>query len=415
MAYLRLVDPRILGHARRRLTGVAKWVSRAAAGLAIAGALGFAALAALFPEGAPMPDLVLIHGLGSMAALAFSPLLGVAGRLLRFGGLRREGRLVVDARGLVLVSAEGKERVLASRIESGVIVPTDGRFDVQLRAASGNAVSVLVDDEASAEALLALVGVEERRTKVRWAKLGARLGAGALGAFAGLVAGTTILVNAPAALTVLGAMAFATLPFLLPGPFSTILAWRELEVGADAIAWRYWLRRKVLPLSEVQGARVQGGQLVVRLSDGTDRRFEIPIAGLADGLARRIEAALAAMGGARAKAPLFARGELAFAEWVQRMKGLLGRDTAFRAAPVVVDDAVRVLEDAEADPDARVGAAVALAQLDEPALVAKVRVVAERCVSPRLRVALEDAARDALDEASVEAARAELRRERAVQ
>jgi hypothetical protein len=73
---------------------------------------------------------------------------------------------------------------------------------------------------------------------------------------------------------------------------------------------------------------------------------------------------------------------------------------------------VRVLEDAEADPDARVGAAVALAQLDEPALVAKVRVVAERCVSPRLRVALEDAARDALDEEVVEAARTELRHER---
>lgn len=407
-------DPRpgIFGRARRRLTGVAKWVSRIAAGMAVAGALGFGLLAALYPEGAPMPDVVLMHALGSMGALVLSPVIGLAGRLLRVGGLRREGQLVVDGRGLVLVSEDGTARVLAQRVESGVIVPKDGRFDVQLRAASGNAVSVIVEDEASAEALLDLVGVE-RRTKARWAKLGARLGAGALGAFGGLVAGMTILLNVPEPLTVLGAVAFLTLPFLVPGPLSTLLAWRELEVGADGIAWRYWLRRKVLPLAEVQGVAARHGQLIVRLADGTDRRFEIPTDGLAEGLARRIEDALARMGGARAKAPLFARGELAFAEWVQRMKGLLGRDTAFRAAPVVVDDAVRVLEDAEADPDARVGAAVALSQLAEPALAARVRVVAESCVSPKLRVALEDAARDALDEEVVEAARAELRHERA--
>jgi len=397
---------------RKRLVGAGRWVSRAAAAMALGGGLAFGSLTALYPQG--VPDGLLAFALGSLLALVASPVVGLAGRVLRIGGLRREGRLLTDERGLVFEHASGRQRVLASSVESGVILPRDGRFEVELVLRSGNVVSARVEDEASAEALLDLVGLgrDHRRTKVRWARLWTRLTSGAAGAFVGLVAGLGLILALPTELGALGGVLFMTLPFLTPAPFSRWLAWRELEVGSDGIAWRYWLRRKLVPLSEVRDVEARDGQLIVRLADGTDRRFEIPRDGLAEGLQRRIEVALAARGRGEGHAALFARGELSFREWVERMQHVLRAGGAFRAAPVGVADAVGVLEDVDADPDARLGAAVALTQTGEAALGQRVRVVAEHCVSPRLRVALERAADGELEEELLVAAREELRLER---
>jgi len=357
-----------------------------------------------------MPQYLALPGLAALFGLLVSPALGLLGKLLRIGGLRREGVVKFDERGLVL-EQEGVARHLGYAVASGVIAPRDGGWDVQLRLKDGNAVSVLVDDEASAEALLDLVGVgrERRRTKVRWAKLRHRLSAGVVGVGVGLIAGLTAILSTPEPLMVLAVVAGFVLPFLVPGQLSKVFAWREFEVGADGIAWRYWLRRKVLPLSEVRAVTARDGQLIVRLTDGTDRRFEIPTEGVAEGLRRRIEDALAAMGGAQGRATLFARGDLAFNEWVARMRSLLSSGGAFREAPVHVEDALRVLEDADAEPDLRVGAALALHETERPELAARVRVVADNCVSPKLRVALQGAASGAAHEEVVEAAQHELR------
>src|SRR5690606_9002718 len=118
---------------------------------------------------------------------------------------------------------------------------------------------------------------------------------------------------------------------------------------------------------------------------------------------------LSAEGRGRGNPAPFARGEQSFAQWVELMQALLRKGSGHRERPVGVADAVAVLEDPNAEPEARVGAAVARGQVDRPALAARVRVITDDGASPRLRVALDTASRGEVDEEVVEGAGQEMR------
>jgi hypothetical protein len=357
-----------------------------------------------------MPVGLSLVALSMIGALCASPLVGLAGMLLRLGGLRREGTLERDARGLVLKQPDGRDSVLGVDLASGVVAPSPGRAEVLLELADGSELSVLVADEASADALLDLAGVgpEQRRTRVTWGSPGLRLAYGAFGFAVTFVAGAIALVSIPEPWNTPFLVLAIVAPFVTAGWFSHFFAWREIEVGTDGIAWRYRGRRKSVPLSEVRRVEVLGNDLVVGLADGTDRRFTISRRGLAEGLRRRIESMLAAVARREDRQSLFARGEHSFTAWVERMRGLLHRGSAHRERPVDVADAVAVLEDPGAEVETRVGAAIALGRADA-SQAARVRVVAETCVSPKLRVALESAVRGEVDEEVLEEAGRELR------
>jgi hypothetical protein len=401
--------PGIAGRVRRRMLGWARAVSRAAKGMALGGVIGAGLLFTAYPDGS-MPLSLSFVAVGMLAALFASPIVGAVGALLRLGGLRREGTLRRDARGLVLERPDGRVSVMAARLASGVVVPSRGRVEVLLQLEDGNELSVLVGDDASADALLDLAGVgpEQRRTRVTWGNAWRRLGAGAFGFLATLLAGATIFAMVPPQWDVLVMFLTMVAPFATAGGFSRWFAWRELEVGTDGIAWRYRGRRKSVPLSDVRRVEVLGDDLVLGLADGTDRRFSISRRGLAEGLRRRIEAVLAAVGRGEGRQSLFARGEITFSAWVERMQGMLRKGGTHRERPVDVGDALAVLEDPHAEVETRVGAAIALGRADA-SQAARVRVVAETCVSPKLRVALESAVHGEVEEEALEEARRELR------
>lgn len=401
----------LLGRARRSLVGAARWVSATAKGMALGGFGLASVLFLLFPAPGVLPAPLALVALGAIAAMLASPFVGVVGMLLRLGGLRREGEVHHDARGLFITRPDGRQWVLGANVASGVVVPSKGQFDVQLRFVDGNEASILVRDEATADALLDLIGVgpEQRRTRVSWASLPKRVAAGVAGAVTGLTLATALLMIAPEPFNVPAVFFWFMAPFLAPPLFAKWLAWRDLEVGTDGIAWRYGRKRDFVPLGRVSGVDVQGDDLVVRLVDGTDRRFTISKDGLAEGLRRRVEALLASVGDGLDRQALFARGEQTFAQWVERMRGLLKQEGTHRSRPVQAHDAMAVLEDPQADPDARVGAALALGHAEGPAAAARVRVVAETCVHPKLRVALELAAQGEVEEEVVEDVRRELR------
>lgn len=398
---------------RRRLLGVARWVSRSAKLMAVGGTVVFGGLIGLFPSHAPAPLAVL--GLAGLAAMLLSPLVGVIGMALRVGGLRRDGELRLRDRLLELVLNDGRVRRLGADPRSGVVMPRDTGSEVLLRLADGNELSILVEDEATAERVLDLadVGPKERGTRVRWAPLASRFGFGALGFIAALVAGFALILNTPQPWAAFAVYLAFVMPFIAATALSQLMAWREVEVGTDAITWRVHGRRTVLPMRSVRSAEVRGEALVINLVDGTSRRFDITRRGLAEGLRHRIEWVLAELGVARGKQSLFAWTGDSFQEWKDRMHALLDRGSGFRDLPVDVMDTLGVLEDPNAEPEMRVGAALALARLDEQELADKVRVVADTCVSPKLRVALAAAAGGDVEEEVVEAAREELRGMRA--
>src|SRR5690606_31546668 len=108
------------------------------------------------------------------------------------------------------------------------------------------------------------------------------------------------------------------------------------------IAWRYYGRRRLVPLREIANVETRDEDLVVGLVDGSDRRFSIGQPGLAEGLRRHVETVLSAEGRGRGNPAPFARGEQSFAQWVELMQALLRKGSGHRERPVGVADAVAV-------------------------------------------------------------------------
>jgi len=396
----------VMGRAWRRATGAVRTVFRTAKGVAIAGAAAVVGVL-LFDGGGDVSTLGAFLGFAGLAALMSAPIIAATGLLLKIRSKATEGRIAWGERGLML-HAEGSEpRLLGRSFSSGVVVPHEDGFEVRLVRDTGDDVSVLVDDDATARALLSLarVGREWVTTRVEWASWVTRALSGGLTFAAVGLSGFLTAIFLPEPFNLAALVVCLLLPFFAAGAASRRFAWRSLEIGSDAIVFVYQGRRRMIPLRDVVDVRVLDDAVVLDLEDGSTRRFDVHGEGLAEGVRRRVASALADMGAAGGKESFFARGERSFAEWVARMRGLLDRGTGFREVRLDRDDTLRVLEDPDASPEARVGAALAVASA-EPA---RVRVVAETCASPKLRVALEAAADGEVEEEVVAAAFEELR------
>jgi hypothetical protein len=117
-----------------------------------------------------------------------------------------------------------------------------------------------------------------------------------------------------------------------------------------------------------------------------------------DALVRRVEDALAAFAedhGAETAVALVAPGGRAPERWVREVRALAtARD--YRETRLDEERLWRVLDDATAPPGTRAGAALALSALDQASRT-RLRVSAEACAEPRLRVALTRVAEGASD------------------
>ena len=83
-------------------------------------------------------------------------------------------------------------------------------------------------------------------------------------------------------------------------------------------------------------------------------------------------------------------------EWRKRIRQLaLG---GYRERAVSPEDFGAVLDSASATPEQRIGAALALADSGAPDYRDRVRVAADRCAEPKLRVALERVSTGEIDE-----------------
>ena len=104
------------------------------------------------------------------------------------------------------------------------------------------------------------------------------------------------------------------------------------------------------------------------------------------------------------RADLFVRGERDFETWKEEVRRVLTEVVGFRGPALRPEDALRVVEDPDADPEARVGAALALMAVGGEAEKLRVGVPAETTLAPRVRTALEAASEGDVDEDVIQAA-----------
>lgn len=188
-----------------------------------------------------------------------------------------------------------------------------------------------------------------------------------------------------------------------------------LSVGADGLRIDAPGDHRFIPWSEVTDASPRGNGVLLELAgekrlklrvnrrlrfDYTDNEAD------ALGLYGRIQVARTQARerqDAREAANRLARNGRSVEAWHDDLRSLGG---GFRTAAFDFDDLERVLLDPLAEPSARAGAAVALRRLDARTHTAeghgpeRIRVVAQACAEPRLRVALDRAAQ-AEDEAAL--------------
>lgn len=284
-----------------------------------------------------------------------------------------------------------------------VVVPDGERALVSIQRKRGFFVVVEAPDEATAQALVTALGLsaEQRRAaflvdspvagKVRLSGLLAGLSAAILGAAVGLWAG-----------------AWWSVLFLVPW-YLMFLAYSrpsEMKIGTDGVLLSWLGRKTLLPYSDIVRITRDAAGLHFALSDG--RTVDVGAAWTAslrsrsqpelsspdaylDALEERIRRAQEA--GGTSEATVLSRRGKPFSAWIAELRALTLREAdGFRAAPVLPESLWKTVENGHADPAARAAAAVALSpSLDEGGR-ARLRVAAEKVVTPRLRVALSAAA-----------------------
>jgi hypothetical protein len=184
--------------------------------------------------------------------------------------------------------------------------------------------------------------------------------------------------------------------------FSTVLT-----VGTDGVVVERRMRKRILRRAEIVDVGVVPGALVLHLEGGED--VSVP-AGMdaAIALLNRMEEAL--QSGPRTGASLarLDRGGRPVAAWIAELRGLSRGTLGYRRAALARNELLDVVKDGAAPAERRIGAAVALSADADDEARAALRIAADTCVDPRLRVVLDGAAEMAEEEleAAVEEATA---------
>ncbi|HEY6462125.1 MAG TPA: hypothetical protein VIY73_18290 [Polyangiaceae bacterium] len=365
-------------------------VARRRWSLVVGAAVLFATSLVLMAIGAPHWGAFIEHVLSLTLLVAF---------FQRFSMARRKGVLAAGRDGLAL---DGKLVVPRAHVSCAYVVPGP-RAVVRIVRHGRTSVDVSFDDEAEAAALVTALGFDARQAVARfrvWTlskKGSARLGT-PLAVLAVFVMGGVMREHAyPGSLA--GALAAAALAVVVV----VALFYARVEVGKDGILVRSLARRRFLSHADLTGSAVDANALVITPARGEPLRLATDVASLG-ALAQRVDEAWEAFADA-AGAPddhsvVAPEGRTA-AGWLRDLRARTdGR--AYRVGRRDADALGSLLDDASLPPATRAGAAVALASLDERARP-RIRVAADACAEPRLRLALARVADDAPDEALTKA------------
>jgi hypothetical protein len=374
-----------------------RWPRLLGIGVVVIGLLGHLMGSRWLPRTPPVDSSLLVL----IGAVIF-----LSGRLAR---VRRRAELHADALGMkvngTLVAAR-RNIVRAHRV-------TGEKATVRVVQKGWSAMDVSLASEEAAQSLLAALG----------------LGTGqALASFGALYGGQTRQKVRAMGLVVVvfGASLVASLlltrhgfdgpfsgPSFIGGPMLVAAAflWAALsarvtvDVGSDGLLLRRITRRRFVSFADLRSVASDGQDVVLGLRSGEWLRLGLGTRGASEdsreALIQRIEEARAAFvqgRGTEGAEALVAPGGRALEAWVREAR-TMGAGGQYRAASLTADRLWRVVDDAGAPAATRAGAAMVLAGDAADADVRqRLRVSAEACADPKLRVALQSVASDHVEE-----------------
>ncbi len=321
---------------------------------------------------------------------------------------RREvwvGLVESDERGL---SFRGSLLLSHAHIESAYVLSQDPPI-VSVAPRRGWPIRVRLTDDADALALLKALGrgVEEAKASFRVADPWIGFLPFFLGFFL-IVLPTYFFAQGLSSSHFFFALAFGLWGMM--GTLGALLASAALEVGRDGILLRRRFGSRYVPYASLEGAWGTATTIVLKPRGHKPMRLTVAQGSRADreqlceAIVRRIEEArevFAHSSRVEGAAALVAPGGRPPAQWVHEVRALV-RARSYREAVLDADRLWRVVDDPSMVASTRAGAAMALAAIDEDARV-RLRMAADGCADPRLRVALAQVA-DSAGEADVEAA-----------
>ena len=320
---------------------------------------------------------------------------------------RREvwvGLVETDERGLLF---RGSLLVPRARIESAFVLSQDPPI-VSVAQRRGWPIRVRLTDEGDAQALLKSLGrgVDEAKANFRVADPWAGVLPFLLGFFL-LVVPTHIFAAGLTTAHFFFALSYGLWGLL--GSLSALLGSAHLEVGRDGILLRRRFGASYMPYASLEGVWGRATTLVIKARSRKPMRLSVSQGSRADreqlceAIVRRIEEArevFAQSSPVEGAAALVAPGGRTATQWVRDVRDLVKART-YREAVIDPDRLWRVVDDPSMIASTRAGAAMALAAIDEDSR-ARLRVAAEACADPKLRVAFAHVAEGAAD-AEIEA------------
>lgn len=381
--------------ARTRTRTVPVWLSLLLGfGFLFSGVLGIAALSH------PFTWKWFAAAAGTLSAVAFYMHQATSGRV-------RQLHVTADG-----VAIDG-EPVPRAQLRAGFYVPrVAGRAShVVLQRVHGDPIEIDIDGEEHGRELLATLGLDADRQAVTFTLMGPYPPVADRYVQLAIVFGALFAVGA--ALLAPAALAL----FYLTLPVAVRLRRTEVHVGTDGVLVRRLLGSTFIPADRLQGVADREREVVLLTSDGPIVIAERDggkesLATMQDregvaALAARVRAVVQARDTAIASdaARVLERGRSPLRAW---LASLATRDgDAYRSAGLATDELAQVLERSPSR-WARLGAAVLLARRKTE--LPRIRIAAEACAEPKLRVALEGIA-SAASEAEVERALAEIEEE----
>lgn len=188
-------------------------------------------------------------------------------------------------------------------------------------------------------------------------------------------------------------------------PVLFLVSRRRVTVGTDGIVLKRTFSRRFIRHDDVRGLVRKGTSLQINVR-GEDIALLTPAAlplpayrRQADALQQHLALAYqrreAQMGrGQAGDAAWLARGTRSASEWVAALRAITSGPPSYRAGAPSREVLTNVLEDANADPSVRVGAAVALRVAGDDAAMRQIRVAAAATAEPNLRAAFEEVLED---------------------
>ena len=325
----------------------------------------------------------------------------------------RPGTVVFDD-GIEVETDGRSQRFAGDEIASGWTESFAGYDDVVLRMRDGAVVRWRARDAEEARAALQAMGIAPAHRAVTlrlgvadaMAVRAARILYSFVVTFAGLAACAGGIIVAARTHWTLGAVTVGV-SVVSTGIFLARmlapLVTSTVHIGTDGIVIERLFRRRFIPRASFRGVCVQGNEIAISALHESPAGLRVSGADEAVIVARRIEEAMTQHDSSDAATQAqLDRGGRPIEAWLREVRALARGASGYRDAKLDREELYAVVADGAAPAERRIAAAAALADHDEG--MARARIAAHACADDRLRIAIEEATEDEVEEAKIEGA-----------